>query len=174
MISVAGLRTISVNPVAWLKLKAERHTLKLSFLLAFGAFDYFGRYLQNFCTEKSWHLDQIYVAIFSFSAIEIGGLLALYTLLLAETPTTRRLGRTKSFRRYVGFVRTGIWISGATAVVSIPFLIVAPELGAPLTLTTLVTAIWYGLSVPMFFGLFRIMSVIQILVEPDWLREQED
>jgi hypothetical protein len=162
------------HPVMHVRVAIERHTLKISFALSFFGFDYFGRYLQSFCDGKAWHLDQIYSAIFSYSAIQIGGLLALYALLLAETNTTRRLGRTASFRRYVGFVKAGIFNASLTSFVSIPILIVSPVLGAPLAPSTLAAALWYGLSISMFFGLLRVTSVAQILIEPSWLRQEEE
>lgn len=164
---------LTLEPFAWkasgqMRVQIERHAGKLSFLISFVLSDAFGGKFQAFCSSHEWHLDQLYGAIFGFAAIEIGCLLALYTLLVGDTPTTRRIGNTRSFKRYVTFVRAGIWISGATALVSIPILVVTPVLSSPFDPRTILASIWYALAISMFAALFRVISIAQMLIEANW------
>jgi hypothetical protein len=144
----------------------EYHAAKSSFVVAFLVCDLFGHVAQAFSDARLWHLDQLYGAVFGFSAIEIGSLLALYALLVSDTPTTRRLGNSKAFLQYLKFVRVGIWLSGITALFSMPILVISPTFKAPWAASTITASLWYGLSFAMFAALFRVVSIAPLLIEP--------
>lgn len=129
--------------------------------------DFWGGTVQQYCDKHDWKLNEIYGAVFNFSAIELGGLIALYALLVSDTPTTKRLRRTRSFQKYVSYVRFGINIAFIVALSSIPALVTNPRLGAWDGVSTLCSAAWYAISVGMLLALYRVVVIVRVVVEPD-------
>jgi len=167
---------------AWLKYKPipllwERH---YPLLFGFGISVLtlcFAPELGAFFTQKKWVFANIYTSIFTLESTLTAFLLTFYGVIVtAPTGFLRRIQGTPSFKAYLNYVRVALVSGFWAAVISVPFMIVAPELSQSGDGSTIAISLWLGLSVFVLAAFFRILSAFFLLLDgevPDAQRGEE-
>lgn len=146
--------------------RLERHGPFLGGILGAGLVIAYGADLQNLAASREWELKEVYGAMFNLSAILCGALGTLYGLLVASTtPFIDKIRSTKSFQRYLGYVRSAIGLSFASALYAIPILVTKPVLGGPSEMGTIGIAGWVGVVIAMLVAFVRIVPPAPSLFE---------
>lgn len=126
----------------------------------------FGDDVERVCKAHNWQFGDVYGAVFNFAAIVVGGLFAAYALLVVDTTSAlRRVRRTRTFGRFLSFVRVGIGLSILLSCVSVPLVVVKPSFLAPQAWEGLAAALWAGLTLAMLASVLRVAGTVRLLTE---------
>lgn len=146
--------------------RVERHGPLIGGIVSAGLVIAYGGDVQQLAASREWELKEVYGAMFNLSAILCGALGTLYGLLVASTtPFIDKIRSTRSFRRYLGYVRSAIGLSFASALYAVPILVTKPQLGGPWEMGTIGIAGWAGVVIAMLCAFVRIVPPAPSLFE---------
>jgi len=95
----------------------------------------FGPSIVKIAADKSWHLDQLYTAVFGFLSITTGFLATFYgTIQSVSDGFIGRIRETRVMNKFLLYLKQGIVAGFAVTILTIPMMIVTPLPGIRTTL----------------------------------------
>ena len=132
-----------------------------------------GHYVVCAASANSWHLDQMYTAVFGFAAVTTGYLATFYgTIQSMSSGFVHRIRGTKVFVSFLGYTRSAIKIGFACAVLSAVMMVFTPLPTVRYSWSNVSSAVWIFVSVWTIISFYRVASLLFFLFETDLPREK--
>jgi hypothetical protein len=127
-----------------------------------------GYLLADQSTYQSWHLDQVYTAVFGFLAVTTGFLATFYATLQSTTEGfVQRIRNTKghTLEKFLTLTKYTIVIGFVAAMASIPMIVVAPMPSTDFDIATIMSSLWLGLAIWAIASFIAIATSFFVLLE---------
>ena len=122
---------------------------------------------------NGWHLDQMYTAVFGFTAVTTGYLATFYgTIQSMSSGFVHRIRGTRVLALFLKFIKAAIKIGFVCAVLSAVMMILVPLPADRYSWPNLSSAVWIFISVWAIVSFYRVASLLFFLFETEIPRER--
>jgi hypothetical protein len=134
-----------------------------------------GVHLVEFSESHNWHLDQIYTAMFGFTAVTTGFLGTFYgTIQSMTTGFISRIRDTTVLRVFLRYTKNAIIVGFVSSLISMAMMVVAPLPRICPSWESAASSIWMLVSVWAVLGFYRVASLLFPLFETHVPDERSD
>ncbi len=133
-------------------------------ILAFWATYYFRDLLTVKFNTGGWKLDNLYAAVFDWSAIQTGFLFAVYGFVVGKADGfIAEIKRTKAMDRFINYTKRANFIGFSLTLVSIIFIVVSPSINSGASWVYFIITAWFSLFVWAFLAFLRVAYIFGII-----------
>lgn len=107
--------------------------------------------------ENGWKAEGLYGAVFNWAAIQTGFAFGVYGFVVGKTGGfIEAVRETVAMRRFLHYVKAANVLGFVLTVLSIPLLVINPDLKTPSTAAYVIASAWFSLFVWAFVTFLRI------------------
>ena len=135
-------------------------------MAAFALWFEFGPALVKISVQKSWHLDQLYTAMFGLLSIITGFLASFYGTIRSMTSGfIGQIQGSDTMDRFLFLLKRAIVLGFIVSILTIPMLIIVPLATEQFGVLNYSVMFWCGAAVWAVGAFFRVASLLFVLFE---------
>lgn len=118
---------------------------------------------------QKWDATNLYVAVFDWAAIQSGFVFGIYGFIVSKRDGfVGQMMKGRSYEKFIGYTRRAYLGGFALTFVSLPLLVVGPDISDPDSKTYMLTALWFASFVWAFAAFLRVAFIFgTIAATPD-------